>query len=207
VLRKLGKSSNSPRVLRICLQMVSCPERGCSGPGDRGEGSLIMSSESPCSSHVGLRERNCAQGHWHSDQLPGALRRQPHTTHDLSVTFSSRLTVEALRKSDQGFGPGQQRAPLSSAGRPTLLVLRPKMTKHQPPQRCKRWGKATEACTWAHTEGFSAQGPTSRIDRLWEGQDMLVSGSHLHGDRLSQLLAIEDAFYIVLWCRGPSLHS
>lgn len=36
---------------------------------------------------------------------------------------------------------------------------------------------------------------------------MLTSGSHLHGDGLSQFLAIEDAFHIVLWCRGPSLHS
>lgn len=29
----------------------------------------------------------------------------------------------------------------------------------------------------------------------------------LHGDGLSQFLAIEDALHIVLWCRGPSLHS
>lgn len=126
--------------------MVSCPERGCSGPRDRGEGSLIMSSESLCSSHVGLRERSCAQGHWPSDRLPGALRRQPFTTHDLSVTFSRRFTVEALRKSDQGFGPGQQRGPLS-AGRPTLLDLRSKLTKHQSPTGEQEAGQGKSSST------------------------------------------------------------
>lgn len=85
---------------------------------------------------------------------PGALRRQPFTTHDLSVTFSSRFTVEALRKNDQGFGPGQQRGPLSSAGRPTLLDLRPKLTKHQSPTGEQEAGQGNRSST----EGLSAQG-------------------------------------------------
>lgn len=115
--------------------------------------------------------------------------------------------VEALRNSDQGFRPGQQRGPLASAGRPTLLDLRPRLSNHQSPTEELRRGKTTEASTWAHTEGSSALGPTPRSGRLWEGQSMPVSGSHLHSDGLSQLLSIEDAFHVVLWCRGPSLHS
>lgn len=32
-------------------------------------------------------------------------------------------------------------------------------------------------------------------------------GAHLYSDGLAQLLAVEDAFHIVLWCGGALLHS
>lgn len=163
---------------------------------------LIMSSESPCSSSVGLRERSCVQGHQHSDWLLRALRNS-HLPLELSVTFPSASMVGALRNTDQAFGPGQERGPLTPAGRPTLLDLRPRLTNVSYLQRSQR-GKTAEAS--AHPGPYQGA-PPLRVEGYGRGQDMLVSGSHLHSDGLSQLLAIEDAFHIVLWCRGPFLHS
>lgn len=71
--------------------------------------------------------------------------------------------VEALRESDQGFGPGQQRADLFSAWRPTLLDLRSKLTTEEQ--------GSGQGNTWAHMEGSSALSPINQSGRLWEGAE------------------------------------
>lgn len=177
--------------------MFSCPERGSSGPGGHRRGfldnELRVTMLQPWWTEKGAVSKVTGI----QIGSPGFLGNN-HMAHMISESPSQvDPLVDALKKSDQGFGPGQQRGPLASAGRPTLLALRLRLTNCQSPTEEREVGQDNGGCP----------GPYPSERRLWEGQNMFVSGSHLHSDGLRQFLAIEDAFHIVLWRRGPSLHS